>query len=255
MVIRSMLYEIKMDLVSTVRYRFGTISDIVVYSILLLFFIYSGTGKSYSSVYGYDNYRELFLAGYIAWFFSVSAISSISQIVTGELRQGTFYRKLNSKCSLEFLLFGRFIAALVVEVVIAIVILLVGIAFGQIRIGLHLEIILPIMVCTLGMYGIGLGIAGVALFYKRVGAITYIVQLVLLFLTDTVSTSACVNIFSKFIPLTLCNSLIRRQIVGGNITKDYIVLVFASLMWMLAGSCLFRFFIRKAKKEGNILFY
>lgn len=255
MLFRSLLCEIKMDLISTLRYKFGTISDIVVYSILLLFFLYSGTGKSYSNIYGYENYRELFFAGYIAWFFSVSAISSIAQIVTGELRQGTFYRKLNSRCPLEVLLFGRFIAALIVEVLVAIIVAVVGIIFGKLNIEIHFEIGIPILICVLGMYGLGLCIAGAALFYKRVGAITYIIQLLLLFLTDTVSaTDHFINI-SKGIPLTICNILIRKQIVGENVVTNLFQLILISIIWLITGIVMFRVFINKAKKEGNILFY
>lgn len=36
--IRAMFWEIKMDVKSTLRYRFGIVTDIVIYSALLSFF-------------------------------------------------------------------------------------------------------------------------------------------------------------------------------------------------------------------------
>ena len=62
--IRAMLSEIKMDLVSTVRYRFGFISDMTVFTIFLAFLMLSNSGVSLAEKYSYADYKGLLLYGY-----------------------------------------------------------------------------------------------------------------------------------------------------------------------------------------------
>lgn len=72
--IRAFYWEIKMSISSMVRYRFGIISDIIVFSALLSAFLFSDSGQSYSWVYNYSNYKELLVIGYMQmasfWFLS-----------------------------------------------------------------------------------------------------------------------------------------------------------------------------------------
>lgn len=250
--IRAIGWEIKMDITSTFRYRFGMVTDIVIYSVLLIFFLLSNSGMSYQDVYHYDNYKELLVVGYLAWIYAVTAITSIAQIVSGELRQGTFYKKYNSVYPLQALLFGRMTAALMIQSIVVLVVLLATALFGKLMIGIQPFAIGAVLISTIGMYGIGLMIAGMSIFYKKIGSILYIIQLCLLFVTDTIPTSESITLI---LPLTLCNTVIRKSIAGITYTADFIKLMVSAAAFLILGICVFQLYLRRARKKGNLLFY
>ena len=117
--LRAFYWEIKMDIMEVLSdIVLGVFSNIIVFSLLLAVFLFTDSGKSYSEVYDYSNYKEFIVIGYMAWMYAISAISSISQIVGEELRGGTFYKKYNSKYPLQLLLLGRLVASLLIELVV-----------------------------------------------------------------------------------------------------------------------------------------
>lgn len=74
---RMFWYEIKMDFLRSIRYRFGMISDLLVYFALFTVFMVTDSGNSYAQTYHYGNYKELVLLGYVAWIYAISAISNV----------------------------------------------------------------------------------------------------------------------------------------------------------------------------------
>lgn len=254
-IFRALYWEIKMDVKSSMRYRFGIISDIVVYSVLLSFFLISDSGQSYADTYGYSNYKELLVMGYLAWLYATTSITSISQIVLGELKQGTFYKKYNAKYSLQILLFGRIIAALLIQTIIVFVLIIVSRVVGNVTIAIRPITLVFIIISTLGMYGIGMVIAGLAIFYKRTGAILYIIQLGLLFVTDTIPTLEGITSITRILPLTSCNMLIRKAIIKQDYSEEFVWLLFTSILFIIIGYLFFNIYLKKARKRGNLLFY
>lgn len=252
---RAVFWEIKMDISSTLRYRFGIITDILIYSGLLIFFLMSNSGKTYQDTYHYENYKELLVIGYLAWIYAVTAITSISQIVSGELRQGTFYKKYNSIYPLQVLLLGRMTAALLIQSIVVVIVVLAAIVFGNITISIQPFVILPIVISTIGMYGIGLIVAGMSIFHKRTGSILYIIQLCLLFITDTIPTAEGITSITLILPLTLCNTVIRKAIAGISFMGDFIKLFVSALFFLILGIVIFHLYLKKAREKGNLLFY
>ena len=250
--LRAVFWEIKMDFRSAFRYRFGMVTDIVIYSVLLIFFLMSNSGTSYTDMYHYDNYKELLVVGYLAWIYAVTAITSISQIVSGELRQGTFYKKYNSVYPLQALLFGRMTAALLIQSIVVLIVLLVSMLFGNRITGIQPIAIVAVIISTIGMYGIGLIIAGMSIFHKKIGSILYIIQLCLLFVTDTIPTSQNVTLV---LPLTLCNTVLRKSIAGISYATDFMKLIVSAVAFLILGICVFHWYLKKARKKGNLLFY
>ena len=252
--LRSLYWEIRMELSGAARYRFGIISDILVYLILMLFFLFSGTGQTYGSVYQYADYTELTLVGYIAWVYASVAIVSTAQTVESELRQGTFHRKQTSGYALQWLLLGRVTAALLLRSAVVLCLIAAAYFVGQVLIPINITSLYVIFISTIGMYGMGLIIAGLTLFYKKVGAILYLVQMVLLFVTDTIPTSDALKKITSIIPLTLCNQCLRLSVSGSTSSSCIIRLTVASGIWLAVGSLLFHCFTNKAKRKGNLLF-
>jgi len=253
--LKAFYWEIKMDIKASMRYRFALFSDIIVFSILFSIFLFTDTGKSYKSFYKYSNYKEFIVIGYIAWMYAVTAISSISQIVSGELHMGTFYKKCNSKYPLQFLLLGHMVASLLTKTIIAIVLLLLANLIWGVEVTFHVMIILSIIISTLGMYGIGLIVAGLTIFYKRTGPLIFIIQMGLLFITDTVPASDRTLSFSRILPLTSCNLIIKYILTRQYFFKEFIFLCFTTAVFLILGTLCFHLYFRKAKIKGNLLFY
>jgi len=253
--LRAFYWEIKMSIMGTIRYRFGVFSDIIVFSALLSAFLLSDSGKSYGSVYNYSNYKELLVIGYMAWMYAVSSISSISQIISGELRGGTFYKKYNSKYPLQLLLLGRLLASLLIESVVMIVLLLLAKLGWNVEVTFHPLIILAIIISTIGMYGIGMVVAGMTIFYKNVRSVIFLIQMGLLFVTDTLPVAEGILSISKIIPLTSCNLIIKYILAGQSYSHEFVLLCITAAGFLALGVLCFSCYLKKARKKGNLLFY
>lgn len=247
--------EIEMNIKTTFRYRFALISDLVVFSVFMTFFLSANVGVSFGDKYEYDNYKVLTLLGFIAWTVTVAAISSSTNEVSMELTSGTFYRKLNSVCSIQLLLFADMISTLIVETVVYIALLVIANVIWHVVIPINIVSIVAIGICALGMYGIGLILSGLAILLKRVGSIVLLVQTGLLFITDTLPTSDIITRVTYVIPLTCCNRVIRLNTSEQNYTVELLYLFFVSLIWFILGNKIFDIFVKHSKIKGNLLHY
>lgn len=254
-IMKIIYYEFKMDFLRSIRYRMAIISDIVVFTFLLCFFYVSDTGASFSETYAVNDYKTLLLLGYIAWSFSVAAISNISSQLTGELQRGTLFFKFNCKLPLQILYIGDLISAIFIQTfVILIYSLITYIIFG-VHYYFNIYILIALLICIIGMYGIGLIIAGLSLYYKKVGSIIFLVQICLLFITDTIPTTPIITNISQIIPLTSCNIVIRNIFLKNNYTHAFLYLLILSSFWFILGYFIFDIFVHLSKKRGNLLLY
>lgn len=254
-ILRVLCWEIYMNFSSTKRYKFGMLSDIIVFGLMMSFFIVSDTGASYAGEYGHANYKELMVLGYIAWTYATSALSTVTAIVSKELRQGTFYKQMNSKYPLQFLLGGKFISGELLQTVITAILLIVAVIIFKIDFTLHPMLVLLVVISTIGMYGIGLIIAGLSMFVKKTGSILFIIQTGLLFVTDTIPAADSVLSVTKLLPLTLCNMAMKQVVSGQSYIRTTLELTVSALAFLVIGIITFHVFINKAKKKGNLLFY
>lgn len=249
-------YEFKMDLLRTLRYRIGIISDIIIFTFLLCFFYISNTGSSFSDKFGVANYKTVLLLGYIAWSFSVAAISTVSNQITSELQRGTLFFKLNCKLPLQILYIGDLVSAVFVQTFIIIIYSLITHIIFDVQYYISGEIFISLIICAIGMYGIGLIVAGLSIYFKKVGSLIFLIQLCLLFITDTVPTSSVITNISSVLPLTMCNAVIKNNFIENcPANNNLIYLCFSSIIWFIIGYIIFELFLILAKRRGNLLLY
>lgn len=248
-------YEIKMDFLRTIRYRFGMISDLLVYFVLFTIFMITDSGASYAETYHYGNYKELVLLGYVAWIYAISAISNVAGSLQSELTHGTLYKKVSSKYLLQYLFGGLYVSSVLLETITIVIVVIVSRIVWGINFSFHIEFLLPIILESLGMYGIGLIVAGIAIYFKRTGTIVFLIQTALLFVTDTVPTNVAILSVTHLIPLTRCNEILRQIAVGGEYTGMLLGLCMVSFVWLVIGSIFFDIMLKQAKRRGNLLFY
>lgn len=253
--LRAIYREIIIELKSTIRYSFGFVSDVVIYGALLATFMLSDTGQSFGDRYACGNYKVLFLMGYLAWLYAVTAVSSLSQIVTAELKQGTFYRLCNAQYPLAVLLGGKMLGQFIVKSGIVVILILGAVLIGKAVLPFSSMLIITVIISTIGMYGIGMVLAGLTIYYKRTGTIIYMVQVGLLLFTDTLPTSAIVARVTAILPLTTCNEVMRKIIAGQQFGEELSILLFTSAIYLVIGVGVLQFFYKKSRKRGNLLFY
>ena len=252
---RIIFYEFKTDLLRTFRYKFSIVSDIVVFTVLLSFFFISDTGTSLESKYNSNNQRTLLLLGYAAWSLSVSCISLVGGQISSEMSRGTLYQKLNCKIPLQILYLGDLFSGILIQFVIMIIYAVIAYFVFSVELFFSLNVFLSLIICTIGMYGIGLIIAGLSIFFKKTGAIILLIQLTLLFITDTIPTNDTLLRVTNIIPLTKCNDIIRKDFVGQPVGDSFIQLILLSIGAFVIGYIVFSCFLSLAKKRGNLLFY
>ena len=120
---RIIWYECKMDVLRTFRYKDGTgFLTWLIYTLSsLAFFFWSNTGQSFQELYGVENYQALLLLGYVAWTFSVTAISTIASQLLAELQRGTLFFKLHSRLPLQILYLGDLLSSVLVQTIVVII--------------------------------------------------------------------------------------------------------------------------------------
>lgn len=250
-----MAEAIRLEVRGSLRYRFAVVSDAVLLALLLAFFIVSGTGSSFVAEYGVSDHRPLLLAGYIAWMLASFSLSASVGLVTDELVRGTFYRKINAELPMGVLLASHFVGRLLIELVE--VLALLGISWLAWGVGLPASpaVIGSLLLCTLGMYGVGLALAGLSLFFKRIGSMLTLIQIGLLFVTDTLPTAPVLSAITSFLPLTLCNEVMRAAASGADSVASFVLLGCVSLVWLVTGHVAFAKLAALAKQKGVLLFY
>lgn len=249
-----LLCKIRLDLLSQIRYRIPLISDIVVLTVLFVIFIVSDTGKSFQTEYGY-NYKSLVLIGYIVWTMAINAIATLPNYINYEARNGTLQYILNSVFPIEWTMFTVFISSQIINFFVIIILITVANFIFHINIFISINMLIPIILCLIGMFGIGLMVAGLSILIKRVSSLILFLQLMMLFITDTVPTNQKFLFVTKYIPLTMTNEIIRKIIAGKEYIDKMPLLVVSSITFFILGIILFRILLKLSIRKNIALFY
>ena len=252
--LKILIARIKLDILAQSRYRVSMITDIVVMTTLFSFFLISNTGKSFQSQYGY-NYKSLLFIGYIVWSMSINAISTLSNFINFEARNGTLQYSMNSVFPMEWILFVEFVSSQIINLVVILALIVVA-KFGfSVVLNLSINMVIPIVLCLIGMFGIRLIIAGISMVIKKVGSIILFIQLILLFITDTIPTNKNLLLVTKYIPLTITNEILRNIIINRNYSSQFIILLLSTTLCLVFGIIVFRYFYKQSIKKNIGLLY
>lgn len=251
--VKAFLEEIRIGLETAWNYRMSFVSEIVTILILYLCLLFWNSGTSLALSYpgGNAGSKELLLAGYMLWNFSIMAINTMSDTISAEATSGTLEHKYMSIIPMSILNLAIFVRSFIIECIIVGIILIVAKFMFNISIAFNILSICIIIITSIGMYGIGMILGGIALKEKRIGKVIFILQILFLFMSDTI-TNVSNNIqISKILPLTLGNDLLRESISFGSVTLSKLYfLILISLLWIVIGTFIYKVFERKSKKEG-----
>ncbi|ABY91646.1 hypothetical protein JCM16816_04740 [Thermoanaerobacter brockii subsp. lactiethylicus] len=244
--------EIRRSLKESFSYKMGLVSDIVVLTLLYAGLIFMDTGSMLGEYYNNPgNSKTLLLLGYIFWSYSIAAISGVSSEISIEAVKGTLEQKFMAVIPYPFLIAGNIISSLLLSSIVAAVI----IAFSNLIIGVSItvngKVILSLLMTLVGMYGMGLILGGLSLIAKRINQLTLLIQILLLFVTDTLSKTSPSSAISCIIPLTVGNDIARKSVSNIVISyNEWLMLILVSMLWFVVGSAIFGMSSRYARKNG-----
>ncbi len=255
--LRVIFAEIKREIKEALTYRVGILSDIAVFSVLILSLLFFRTGSSLEDYYGgAADAKSLLLVGYLFWVFSIYAINSTSSEIHHEALRGTLEQKFMAVVPIGLLFLGKMLSGLLISTVIIASVTVLVLLLTDITLKITGLSLVLLGINLVGMYGLGLIFGSIALKVKKIGRLTFILQILLMFLTDTLTKTSFSDGLGKVIPLTNGINLARQSVSGLLVAKtDLIFFIVDSLIWLLLGVFIFSYAEKKVRREGALNFY
>jgi len=244
--------EISRNLKEFVSYRIGFISDIIVISIIYFSLIFFGSGTSLGNYYGGSNdSKTLLLLGYVFWNFSIGIVNSLTSELSSEAVKGTLEQKFMAVVPISYLILGSALTTLIIEFVEMSLIVFLSVTIAKVGIYVNWIVLLSLTITLIGMYGFSLILGGIAIKEKKIGNLNFIIQILLLFLTDTVTKTNIPVELNKIIPLTQGIDIARKSISGIAITTgDWMSLIGFTVLWLIVGKLIFNYFVNYSRDNG-----
>jgi ABC-2 type transport system permease protein len=170
--VRKVLIELR-------RYLPNTISMMVTfYAIFLAMFLgISVIGDPAAT----DDHLRFAIVGNAFWFLLLLGINSMGYEVATEATRGTLEQVAMSPVGMPAILLARMVGTFGAYLVITAIMLVLTMATARQWLNLDVPLLLAILLPTfVGVMGIGLAVAGLAIVYKQVGAILQMAQFVFL---------------------------------------------------------------------------
>lgn len=232
--------------------------DFILYSLdtyLLFMGIFVGMGVRLFSGRG----TIFMIIGMVFWIYSIMSIQTVSGIIQGELRRGTFEQILMTRTSLILLIACKFVVKLLNETlqIVAIILLLV-ITLGFSKVfdqSINIPFLLVILLVTIaGLFGVGYSIAGLSMIFKRVGAIARATSNFFLFFSGLVIPLTLVpkhlTYVSYAFPFFWGMRAIEAFADNGAALQYFCLLVVTSCLWLLIGTFTFKRCMRISMAKG-----
>ena len=201
-----------------------------------------------------------YVIGYCLWFFAIIALNTMGFNLEQEAVSGTLEQLFINPSGILTVLLTRALSSFLLGIwSVGGLLLLLMISTGR---WLHLPALLaiPILIITImGLYGVGLILAGASLLAKRVGQFGQMVQFGLLFLafTPVENFDPITAFLTRNLPLSVGAEILRRLINPDlNVTFGfYIHLIIVSVIYLMIGIFVFKHAVNIAKKNGLIGHY
>lgn len=250
--------EIILNLKNSFSYKMGIITDILVLGVLYFSLVFMGTGTSLTSTYGGNlgDSNTLLLIGYIFWSLSIAAIGSASSEISAEATKGTLEQKFMAVVPIQWLLLGKFISSILIELLVCLIISIAASLFLSTKIIINGAIIISLILTIIGMFGMGLILGAIALKEKKIGNILFLIQIFLLFVSDTLTKTNFLSNINRVLPLTNGIDVARKAAATGSVTgQHWLILIISSLLWLAIGYIIFTLASKYVKGKGLLSDY
>lgn len=204
------------------------------------------------------------LIGYSFWIVAISCLDVFTVAVKEDAEIGVLESMALSHYGLISIFMSRTISRLTIDFLVVSSITALVLAITPVKINLYgFPLALLVLVVTiLGLYGVGLTLAGIALLIKRVGSIQSLCNY---FFLVAGGVFVPVSILPKplaaaiyYLPLTIGVELARKALLGkidNSFFAKLAYLIALSLVYYFLGVCFFKYFEKIAKKRGALAGY
>lgn len=246
------------------RYYVDSIAEIISYLILF-------SGLTYAVVTrdsGNSNIVAQLLIGIFVWYIGINAIAIFTFILQEEMQLGTLEQIFLTKTNLNLMLLGRAIATFIFDAIGGIILssgtLLFIFIFSPDLVKGHFNLIpllnplmiLILILTMLGIYGFSFLLAGLSIIFKRISAITVILNYIFLFFTGVLVSGNnlpfVLDIFSKCLPITWGIININAIFDGTVSIGEIIMLIINSFVYFVIGVIVFNRLSYYARKKGSL---
>lgn len=271
-----MFYSIKAEFVKFkgmfIRYYIDSIGEILSYSVLiggLILTIFQDLTWTNEQVFQ-------LMIGVFIWYIGINAIAVFSFILQEEMALGTLEQIAITKVPIEKVLLGRAIGTFIFDSIGAFFLIFLSFSILAIfediplwsllslKFSFH-SFIVVIIFTMVSIYGFSFILAGLSLIFKRIGAITTILNYIFLFFTGVIISSnplsPALDLFSKLLPMTWGIINLKRVIID---SKNFIELVNTYEFWFFIlnaglyfaiGLSLFKIMFHISIKNGKLSSY
>jgi ABC-2 type transport system permease protein len=249
--------EVLREIQETFYYRSNLVGDFVVQVVLFSALIFMGGYSAMGAKYGVarDQTPSLLLLGYLFWNYSIWAISQMGSDVAAEASKGTLEHKFMSVAPPALLLAGKALGGIVTSSIFIVLVLMVIALLFHITIKITFGAFLSLIITLVGMYGLGFVFAGLALYTKKTSRIVSVFQIILLFISGTLtpgeSLPGGIKWISMSLPLTQGIHIARLSALHIGIPAlTWLLLLLSSLAYLGMGILVFEQFVRLVRVNG-----
>lgn len=142
------------------------------------------------------------------------------------------------------------------ELLVCIIISIAAFVLIGTKIIVNGTIIISLIFTIIGMFGIGLVLGSIAINEKKIGNILFLIQIFLLFVSDTLTKNDFLSHINKVIPLTNGINIARKSAAISSITvHEWLSLIIISILWLIIGYIIFTLATTYVKRKGVLSDY
>lgn len=260
---------LRKDLRVTLSYRFHLLLSLagIFLSMVMLYFIgrtFSGAMSPYLERYGGDYFPYVLIGMAVSNFVTVG-LSALSQQVRSAQVEGTFEALLATPTSIYTVLIGNSLWSFITALGTAVLLIAAGFAVIRLPVSvLHAAAALLILLLTFAAFlMIGMLSAGFVIIFKRGDPIGYLLGwssfLVGGVLFPVEVLPPWLRVVSRFVPITYAARAVRELLLVRASLASVLPLVGSLCLFTVvlgpASVLFFRFAVRRARKDGNLIQY
>ncbi|MBX6350238.1 MAG: ABC transporter permease [Clostridia bacterium] len=244
------------------RYAFNTLGLLVsLYLVFLVFFLganYVGGGFAGSPVPGLGRTLDQLVVGFFLWFLALAAYQDLADKVMQEAQWGTLEQVMMTPFGFRWVSLVTVLVDTVLNFAIAAVILAAMLLTSGRTLHVDLATVVPLLLLVVGTsVGLGFGLAGLALIYKRVQALYQVLQFLLIFL---IAAPLDASPLLGLLPLTLPAHLTIDAMTQGTRlwqmpVRELALASVVSAAYLALGLLVFGRMERAARATGNLAHY
>jgi len=230
------------------RYLFDSVFGVISLFILFALALFGGQQVAPTVI---DGSKGGLVVGFFVWTMAVAAYNDISQQIETEAEWGTLEQLSMSPFGIGTVVFLNSIVYVVGSLISGVLTLVLMLAVADVPLSIPLGVVPIGILAVFPVIGLGLLLGGLTLIYKRVQAISGIIQLgFVAFIAFPLNAHPLV----AAIPLTLETRLLEKTMKAGSLTavqsEMLVVLVVKSLGFLVVGFGAFYLLQRESRRRG-----